>query len=206
MKKNVFDVELAKIKDERVRLSAATMLEMLPDYIFEIPASSSGLHHPGFSLGKGGLVRHVKVAMRILEELFRDEAFGNYSEYQKDLIRMALLLHDGLKDGLEYSGHTNIDHPIVMANFVLENEDSLLISHEDALFVSRLISSHMGPWNKDKNGNEVLPVPKTKEELLVHLCDYIASRKFLNVSFENNEIVDSASDRPRSLSLTRKKS
>ena len=51
----------------------------------------------------------------------------------------------------------------------------------------------MGPWNKDKEGNEIMPVPKTREELLVHLCDYIASRNFLNVAFENNEITDSAS-------------
>ena len=44
---------------------------------------------------------------------------------------------------------------------------------------------------KDKAGNEILESPKTREELLVHLCDYIASRNFLNVSFENNEITDS---------------
>jgi hypothetical protein len=37
-----------------------------------------------------------------------------------------------------------------------------------------------------------MPVPKTREELLVHLCDYIASRNFLDVYFENNEICDSA--------------
>ena len=50
----------------------------------------------------------------------------------------------------------------------------------------------MGPWNKDKAGNVIMPVPETDEEKLVHLCDYIASRNFLNVSFENNEISDSA--------------
>jgi hypothetical protein len=35
-----------------------------------------------------------------------------------------------------------------------------------------------------------MPTPKTKEEVIVHLCDYIASRNFLNVYFENNEIAD----------------
>ena len=44
----------------------------------------------------------------------------------------------------------------------------------------------------DKNGNIIMPVPETIEELLVHLCDYIASRNFLDVHFENNEISDSA--------------
>ena len=79
MKKEVFEVELSKISSQEVRVSTETVLEMLPDYFYEIPASSSGKYHPQFSLGKGGLVRHVKVAMRILEEIFKDEAFGIYS-------------------------------------------------------------------------------------------------------------------------------
>lgn len=202
MKSKVFEVELSRMKDERVAVSTVMILEMLPDYFFEIPASSSGKHHPVFSLGEGGLVRHVKVAMRILEEMFRDEAFGVYDDYKKDLIRMALLLHDGLKSGLEYSGHTNFDHPVIMADFILEMQDILLISKEDAEFVASLIRCHMGPWNKDKNGNEIMPVPKTREELLVHLCDYIASRNFLNVAFKDNEIVDSA-ERTKKLTLKR---
>ena len=48
----------------------------------------------------------------------------------------------------------------------------------------------MGPWNKDYNGNEVLPVPKTKYENFVHMCDYLASRKYLNIKFDsNNDII-----------------
>ena len=203
MKSKMFEVELNNIKDERVRISAAMVLENLPDYFFEVPASSSGKYHPIFSLGEGGLVRHVKVAMRILEEMFRDEAFGVYPEYKKDLMRMALLLHDGFKSGIEYSGHTASDHPVIMADYILEHQKDLFISEEDAEFVSRLIRCHMGPWNTDKQGKEIMPVPRTREELLIHLCDYIASRNFLNVYFKDNEIADSV-DRPKSLELTRK--
>ena len=32
----------------------------------------------------------------------------------------------------------------------------------------------------------------TNEEKFVHLCDYMASRNFLNIMFVDNEIVDSA--------------
>ena len=190
MKKDVFNVELRKMENENVRISTETILEMMPDYFYKIPASSSGKYHPAFSLGEGGLVRHVKVAMRILEEMFRDEAFGTYDDYTKDLIRMALMLHDGFKSGLTQGEHTCSEHPVIMSNFILENKDKLLISEKDAEFVSSLIITHMGPWNKDKEGNVIMPVPKTKEQLLVHLCDYIASRNFLNVYFENNEIKD----------------
>ncbi len=192
MKKDVFNVELSRIMDENVRTSCETILEMIPDYFYEIPASSSGKYHPGFALGEGGLVRHVKVAMRILEEMFKDKAFSVYEDDQKDLIRMALLLHDGFKSGKVKSDHTCCEHPVLMSDFILENKDKLLISDDDAQFVASLIISHMGPWNTDKDGNEIMPVPKTREELLVHLCDYIASRNFLDVYFENNEICDSA--------------
>ena len=200
MKKEVFNTELNRFENENVRISTENILDMIPDYFYEVPASSSGRFHPAFSLGEGGLVRHVKVAMRVLEEMFRDEAFGTYDSYTRDLIRMALLLHDGFKSGLVNSGHTVSEHPVIMSTFIKDNRDKLLISEEEANFVSSLIISHMGPWNKDKNGNEIMPVPKTREELLVHLCDYIASRNFLNVSFEDNEIVDSAS-REKKLSL-----
>ena len=191
MRENVFNVELNRIQDQNVRASTELLLNMLPDYFFEIPASSSGKYHPIFSLGEGGLVRHVKVAMRILEEMFKDTAFGTYEDYTKDLLRMALLLHDGFKSGIENCGHTCNEHPVIMSNFILENKDKLFISEEDAKFVSSLILTHMGPWNKDRADNVIMPVPQTREELLIHLCDYIASRNFLNVAFEDNEIVDS---------------
>ena len=76
MKKDIFKVELDKFKDNDIRVSAETILEMMPDYFYEIPASSSGKYHPAFSLGDGGLVRHVKVAMRILEEMFKNSVYG----------------------------------------------------------------------------------------------------------------------------------
>ncbi len=202
MKKDVFEMELHNFKYENVRISTEIVLEMLPDYFYQIPASSSGKYHPSFSLGEGGLVRHVKVALRILEEIFKDSVFGNYDNYTKDLMRMALMLHDGFKSGIENSGHTCCEHPVIMSDFILSNKDKLSISENDAMFVAQLIRTHMGPWNTDKEGNVIMPVPETKEELLVHLCDYIASRNFLNVHFENNEIADSV-DRPKTLSLTK---
>ena len=200
MKKDVFETELHNFKYENVRISTEIVLEMLPDYFYQIPASSSGKYHPAFSLGEGGLVRHVKVALRILEEIFKDSVFGNYDNYTKDLMRMALMLHDGFKSGIENVGHTCSEHPVIMSDFILNNKEVLCISESDALFVSNLIRSHMGPWNKDRQGNVIMPIPKTNEEIIIHLCDYIASRNFLNVSFENNEIVDSV-DRVKTFSL-----
>lgn len=193
MKSDVFETELNYIKNERIRESAKFLLEKLPDYFYTMPASTSGKYHPAFSLGEGGLVRHTKAAVRIAVELFRDSIFNTfeYGEKTQDLIIMTLLLHDGFKQGKEDAGHTAYDHPLIAAHFVFENITKLPMDALDALQVKRLIASHMGPWNTDKTGKIVLPVPKCDDEIFVHLCDYMASRNFLNINFVNNEITDS---------------
>jgi len=191
MKSDIFNTELERINDEKIRESTIYILNNLPDYFYKIPASSSGKYHPIFSLGEGGLVRHVKVAERIAEEYFRDEVFCNFDEHKKDLIRMAILLHDGFKSGMEYCGHTVTEHPLLMSKYLLENICNLSMDKQDVKDVARMISTHMGPWVNDKKGNKVLDIPKNEDELFVHNCDYIASRNFLNVCFVRNEIADS---------------
>ena len=49
------------------------------------------------------------------------------------------------------------------------------------------IKYHMGPWTKNYKGEEVLTPPKSKYQKFVHMCDYLASRKFLDVKFDNND-------------------
>ena len=107
MKSDVFNKELSYIKSDRLRESVKVLLNMLPDYFYEIAASSTGKYHPAFSLGDGGLVRHTKVAVRIANELFNDASlFTSYTDDEKDLLIMSLLLHDGLKDVItSYSIH-----------------------------------------------------------------------------------------------------
>ena len=193
MRSDVFNTELNYIKDNRIRESTKFLLEKLPDYFYTMPASMSGLHHPEFSLGKGGLVRHTKVAVRIAIELFRDNVFNTFefNEHSQDLILMALLLHDGFKQGKIESGHTAFDHPLIAAEFVFQNITKLSMNQLDTLQVRRLIASHMGPWNIDERGNNILPLPVRYDEKFVHACDYLASRDFLNINFVDNEIVDS---------------
>ena len=57
-------------------------------------------------------------------------------------------------------------------------------------FFARAVESHMGPWNTDYDGNEILPKPKTKYENFVHMCDYLASRRYLNIKFNDNDIIE----------------
>lgn len=185
-----FEIELSYIKDETIQEDCRTMIELLPDYFFHIAASSTGKYHPSYSLGEGGLLRHTKAAVRIGYELLQDPCIGNkYKDNEKDIMLMGLLLHDGLKSGVIQEKYTRFDHPILMANYIMEHKADLLMSDEEIDLLCSVIKTHMGPWTKDYNGEEVLEAPKTKYQNFVHMCDYLASRKCLLVPFdENNRI------------------
>lgn len=185
-----FKNELKYIKDERIKNSLIIMINKLPEYFFEVPASSTGKYHPSFSLGEGGLLRHTKAAVRIAVELFNDSSLNNFTQNEKDLIIFSLTLHDGLKSGLKKSEYTLFEHPILMSNYIKENQNELSLTKEEIDFVCRCIETHMGPWTTNYKGEEVLTPPKDKYQRFVHMCDYLASRKFLDINFNNNEIVD----------------
>ena len=165
------------------------MINLLPDYFFEEAASTTGKYHPKFSLGLGGLVRHTKVAVRIGYELLSNPSIGNkYTKNEKDLMLIALTLHDGLKCGLPKEKYTRADHPLLICNHLKENKTEIGLKDEDLEFICHVIESHMGPWNTDfYTKEEILPKPEDKYQNFVHMCDYIASRRFLNVEFDSND-------------------
>ncbi len=184
-----FKKEISYIKNPRYKENLEILISLLPDYFFEVPASSTGKYHPEFSLGDGGLLRHTKVAVRIANEMFNDESItGAYTNSEKDLMLISLIMHDGLKSGLEKSEYTKFDHPILVANYIKGNKDKLTLKDNEIEFICSVISSHMGPWNTNNYSDVVLPKPSTTHQRFVHMCDYLASRKFLNIKFVNNEV------------------
>lgn len=186
-KEENFKVELAYIKNDKIRNACLEMIKLLPDYFFSVPASSTGKYHPEYALGEGGLLRHTKAAVRIGFELLNDDCIGDkYTSDEKDLMLMGIMLHDGLKSGVEHSKYTKFDHPILMANYIMDNMDNLSLEDEELELVCSVIRTHMGPWTKDYDGNEVLEKPKTKYQNFVHMCDYLASRKCILVPFNDN--------------------
>ena len=189
-KKEIFYDEINYIKDESLRKSLGELIELLPDYFFKEPAASTGKYHPSYAQGEGGLLRHTKAAVRIGYELLQDLSIGKkYTDHEKDLMLMALLLHDGFKKGLVEEKYTRFDHPLIASKVVLDNASKVGLSSEDAKFISDAIKTHMGDYTVDYNGNEVLEKPHSKYQNFVHMCDYLASRKCLLVPFdEHNNI------------------
>lgn len=188
---NSFKKELEYINNPRYKKSAEVLVSLLPDYFFNVPASSTGKYHPSFSLGDGGLLRHTKVAVRIAKEMFNDESIsGAYSKNEKDLMIIALIMHDGLKSGLKKSEYTKFEHPILVCDYIKENKDKTEFTDKEIQFITHVISSHMGPWNTNSYSNVILPKPESKFQRFVHMCDYLASRKFLNVKFDDDNNIE----------------
>ena len=180
-----FENELKWIKNKDIRKFAIHIVSELPDYFFVVPASSTGKYHPSYSLGEGGLVRHTKSAVLIAKTLLDLEQYKNeYSEEERDIMLTALLLHDGVKHGLNGSKYTVSTHPIEMSNFIQSK-------YQTPYWVGVIcscIDTHMGEWVTDYKTKEiVLDKPKTDMQKFVHMCDYLASRRFLEVNFDKVE-------------------
>ena len=189
-KKEIFYNEINYIKDESLRKSLGELIELLPDYFFKEPAASTGKYHPKYAQGEGGLLRHTKAAIRIGYELLQDLSISKkYTDHEKDLMLIALLLHDGFKKGLVEERYTRFDHPLIAAKIILDNASEVGLSKEDATFISDAIKTHMGDYTVDYSGNEVLEKPHTKYQDFVHMCGLLASRKCLILAFdEHNNI------------------
>ena len=134
-REEMFLDELNYISDDSLSDCLLNIINMLPDYWFNEAASSTGKYHPDYALGNGGLLRHSKAAMRIGYELLSIPVIGDkYSTREKDLMLMALLVHDGLKLGLPKKKYTRFDHPILMGDFILDNREKIGLNLKDAEF------------------------------------------------------------------------
>ena len=172
----MFLEELELIKNNEIREITARLLDGAPDYFWHVAASSSGKYHPAYALGEGGLVRHVKAAVRFAHHLF---VINDFTDKEQDYIISALLLHDILKHGKDGDeGRTVFEHPILAADYIRENTTG-----EYAEVVSSLVATHMGQWTTSKYSSAVLQAPETRLQKFVHECDYLASRKDIEVLF-----------------------
>ncbi len=184
----MFNKEISYIKDERIKESAKVLINHIPNYFFSKPASTTGKYHPSFSLGESGLLRHTKTAVRIAKTILDNETFGCfYTNNEKDLIILAIILHDSVKCG-DNEEYTRFDHPLLSSQLVEKYKEETKLTKEEIELLKNMIEKHMGPWINDYNGNKILEKPKTKCERFVHLCDYLSSQKFLDVKFNNNDI------------------
>ena len=181
-----FVPEINYIKDKDKKEDIKYLINLLPDYFFKIPASSTGKYHPKFASTEHGLLKHTKAAVRIAYDLFQIN--DTFTDEDKDLIIMALIMHDGLKKGMEEEVYTRFDHPLLVSKLIMEHASELKMDTNLIRKMCSMIESHMGKWNTNKYSKVVLPIPNDKYQRFVHMCDYLASRNYLNIKFNKLEI------------------
>lgn len=183
------DLDCIGFENENMRDLAEVLYEEIPEYWHYVPASSTGKYHPTYALGDGGLKRHTFALLLILNYILGLERIQRvFNSEERDALRIAGLVHDGWKSGTqeeyEHNHYTKFDHPLIAAKHVFEHRDDGLCAPSTIDYICSAIKSHMGGWNKDKHSEIVLPKPFTDAEVLLHICDYLASRKDIEIKFD----------------------
>ena len=175
-KTDFFKRELDLIVNEDLRMMVKSYLEeSVPEYFWEIGASSSGKFHPAFSQGKGGLVRHTKAVVMFAEELLRMSSYAFMRDEYKDYVIAACLVHDTAKYGAkEYDKAEYKNHAPAAA--VAFDTWCISLDYNCSEFLLNAIASHMGQWSTDRDDR-----PFTNIDRCVHMADYMASRPFIDI-------------------------
>lgn len=174
--------EINTIPVDDIKEFGLKLLEDVPEYFFIVPASSSGKYHSKIDLGDGGLVRHSIAVKRMLGHILEVNP-ANLTDRQKNLLKLGALFHDCMKSGTQEdykkNPHTKFLHPVFASLLIIDKSIKYEFPCDDAIFVANAVASHMGKWNSQ--GNKVLPLPETPAQRLLHLADYLGSRKDVNM-------------------------
>lgn len=184
-----FKEELDLFENEDIRDFCEELLETAPDYFWQISASSTNKYHPDYTIGFMGLAKHVKGATRFLNHMLSIDCIKNqFTSRERDLLRTAIMNHDDEKLGRNGSQYTVFKHPLLIAERIIGYKGYDWLPDDELDYIASACESHMGQWNTDKRSKDILPLPKTKAQMIIHLADYLASRKDLTISFEGTEV------------------
>lgn len=181
--------EVTLIDDEELRESTIDALGRgIPDYFWEVPATSSGRYHNPFTRQRRGLWAHVKMVFTVYERMVRSYVEqGLLTEIEADMGRAAVLCHDMLKYGRGYSdGDSTVKNHDKLAAHWLQHNSELPRPVVEA------VEAHNGPWYAGKE-------PDGPLEQLVHQADMAASTKNITVGVyePSEEIAETYPNLPR---------
>lgn len=185
MDKKVFDKILETIKNDDIKEYAKKCIDTIPDYFYDVPASSSGKYHPAYTVTKHGLVKHTLAACAIFNHIMSLDCFNfDFTKREQELMLVAIIMHDSRKCGsqidYELENGTTFVHPLLAATVVRRVEG---LCEDEREIVAKAIETHMGQWTTSKYSDVVLPEidVNNKFQKIVYLADYLASRKDIEV-------------------------
>ena len=200
-RKKVISYFADKMETETFKDYLTEIGEHIPDYWFDMPASTTKKYHSVQQCKPCGQVLHCMLFSCILEHLLRLRYFQDkFPKAEiRDCLRVAPIMHDAFKKGLNNSMHTVQDHPKIAADFVLSYRGINDIPREYKVFIAGLCEAHSGEWNKDRAGNQIMKYPENDGEFLIHFCDILSSRNDIiwDIPQEMQEIFDGVTEKQR---------
>jgi uncharacterized protein (DUF3820 family) len=182
-KKAVFKELLDKFETEKMRLYCEDMIELIPDYIFTIPSSTSIRFHNATQCKPHGQVYHIVMFGKIMNYLLdlkcNQEKFS--SPIQRDAMRCIPIFHDALKCGFEQTEYSVHDHPMLAGKWVRDTKVEHDIEDGIKERIARMCERHSGSFTTSKYSDVVLPEPENEMEILCHECDVLSSRSDLDI-------------------------
>ncbi len=179
----VFKPYLEKFETQEMRLYCEDMIEQIPDYIFEMPSSTSGKYHNATQCLPHGQIYHIIMFAEILN--YRLALKGNQEKFkspvQRDAMRCTPIFHDALKCGTNGSTYSVHEHPMLAGQWVREATVEHDIDDKIKEAIARMVERHSGEWTSSKKSKVVLPEPENAMELFVHECDYLSSRNNIDM-------------------------
>lgn len=179
----VFQPLLDKFETVEMRLYCADMIAQIPDYIFEMPSSTSGKYHNATQCKPHGQIYHIimfaeilnyRLALKCNKEKFK-------SPVQRDAMRCIPFFHDSLKCGTNGSTFTVHEHPMLAGAWVRETKVEHDVDDKVKEAIARMCERHSGEWISSKRSNVVLPEPENAMEIMIHECDILSSRNNIDM-------------------------
>ena len=182
-KQIVFKNLLDNFETQDMRLYCEDMIEQIPDYIFDMPSSTSGKYHNKTQCQPHGQVYHIIMFAEILNYLLalkcNKEKFK--SSQQRDAMRCVPIFHDALKCGLEGGSWTVHEHPMLAGKWVREAHVEHDIDDKAKEAIARMCERHSGEWTTSKKSEVILPEPENEMEKMIHMCDILSSRNNIDM-------------------------
>ena len=179
----VFQPLLEKFETEEMKLYCQDMIKQMPDYIFEIPSSTSGKYHNATQCLPHGQVFHIIMFAEILNYLLalkhNKEKFK--SAQQRDAMRCAPFFHDAIKCGPGDGRYTVHEHPMLAGKWVRETQVEHDVDNKVKEAIARMCERHSGEWSTSKKSKVVLPEPENEMERMIHMCDILSSRNNIDM-------------------------
>lgn len=162
-----FEAELACIGNSEVRGLVVDIMGKAPDYFLTSPSSMTSKYHPIDEQVEGGKLLHTRRVFWMANELCRSQEFVGV---ERDCLLGAALLHDLWFRGSQEkpSPYTAKGHEDFVRKYTPD-----FVGRKYYAEIVRLCEGHGGIWCDNKAARP----PKMDPRTLVHVSDYIASRR-----------------------------